>query len=336
MLAAADEEAVRAYTTREERREAGLQHELTPWLTVAGLAEIEQAMQRYDLHDTPDTGHDDDLSASLQLGLDLDLPLQMHGELVFEYENHPDRFRLDEGLISYETGDFDLELGRLYIPFGEYFSHFPSGPLLEFGETRGDGLILSWGPDERLDLAAFLYRGQAQAAEGDTGQRDYGLAIEAKPLAMATVGMSALSDLADSDERLLDDHGDRYARRVPALSAHASAGLDDFEMTAEYVCALRAFHELDADRNRPAAWNLELAWYPSGPYEWALRVEGSDELEDAPHRQAGASFTWRFADHAFLALEYLQGRFRHDLAEDSAGHALTRVRHLGAQLSVEF
>jgi hypothetical protein len=45
---AADEyEEPRLYTTREEKREAGVKHHLTPWLTASGLAELQWDWQNY-------------------------------------------------------------------------------------------------------------------------------------------------------------------------------------------------------------------------------------------------------------------------------------------------
>ena len=70
------------------------------------------------------------------------------GELIYEYDDDDgsNQQTIDEAILAFEGGDFELELGKLFVPFGEYFQPFRSGPLLEFGETRTHdwGATLVW------------------------------------------------------------------------------------------------------------------------------------------------------------------------------------------------
>lgn len=134
----------------------------------------------------------------------------------------------------------------------------------------------------------------------------------------------------------MSDSNDRYEKRVAGLSAYAVVGFDRFEVTAEFVGALSSFRELDPDRDKPRAWNVELAFYPGRNVELALRLEGSDELEGAPRYQGGVAVAWRFTRTASLTLEYLQGTFKQGLAEDSRERELDRVHQVGGQISIEF
>ncbi|MGH8452994.1 MAG: LbtU family siderophore porin, partial [Nevskiales bacterium] len=259
----------------------------------------------------------------------------LKGELVYEYDFKISRDNLDEAIIAFETAGFEVELGRLYAPFGEYFSHFASGPLLDFGETRRPGAIVSYRPSEQLDLSVFALKSRA-ARTGSRGSAvDWGLALEASPFEFGTFGLSYLSDLAESDKRLLADSDDRYEKRVDGLSAYASVGHEQFEFTAELVQALGSFRELESDRNKPRAWNAELAFFPSDNLSLAIRLEGSRELEDAPDRQAGVALTWQLLDKVFLTAEALRGTFKRGLAEDARGREIETVTQIGGQISVD-
>lgn len=332
----AENAQARVYVTPEERRESGLWHAPTDWLRVAGLLELEQTAVRYE-RDGGGHGDDRDFGKTLQLGA-VAMPVAWaKAELLFEYDDEgSDTYRFDEATLAVEAGDFELAGGMLYMPFGTYFSHFATGPVLEFGETRDTGVTLAWGPDERFDAAVFAYRGRARHVDARGSDWDWGAAFEFSPSRHGLVGAGYLADLADSDEGLLRDVGDRYRDAVAAWNAYAVVGIGPFELVAETVCALDSFRELEPDRNRPSAWNLEFAYFPAGRLEWAVRVEGSREVEDAPRRRVGVALSWRATRAVSLTLEYLRSWYGDDLAEDGDGEPVTASHQVGAQLSVAF
>jgi hypothetical protein len=328
------QQQVRIYKTPAERREAGLKHALTDWLSVSGLVEFEYLYQRSNRYAASGHSHQDDFSKTLQLAAELTPWSWMKGELIYEYDDEANRHTLDEAIAAFEAEDFELALGKQYLPFGVYFSHFVSDPVLQFGETRDRGMTLSYGPDERLDLAVFVYRGRAGKSDGE--RTDWGLALEGSPNEYGSLGVSYLSDLADSQEGFLREHRDRYADGVSGWSAYAIAGFDEFEITAELVRALGTFRELKPDRDRPRAWNIEFAHYPRNDFEWSLRLEGSNEVEEAPHLRGGAAVAWRVLKNASLTLEYLRATYRRGLAEDSGNRSLHKAHQVGALLTVDF
>lgn len=336
------DERVRIYRTPQERREAGRKRELTDWIALSGLVELEYNFQRFSLSDTSNHTHNDDFDAFLQLGLEVSPFTWMTAELIYQFAtesfsdwNSSDAHTLDEATVSLEASDFELVAGKQYLPFGVYFSRFVSNPILEFGETRDWGVTLSYVPNDRLDVSAFAYDGQAKEVGSKGASWDWGVAAEVSPSEYGSFGVSYLSDLADSQDGLLDDFDDRYETRVDALSAFATIEYDRFELTGELVSALDSFEELDSDRDKPQAWNVELAFYPEGDFEWALRLEGSDELEDAPRLQGGAAVAWRVTRYASVTIEYLRGSYKAGLAEDDEGE-LDKVDQFGALMSFEF
>lgn len=333
--AATAEAGARLYTTPQERREAGRQRRLTPWLSMTSLAELEWGQQRLALDDG---GQDRtrDSSAGVQLGLTATPRDWAKAELILQYDTDIDKLEADEATAAVEYGPWELTLGKQFLPFGVYFSHFVSGPILEFGEIRQTAGTLSWGPGEEIDLSLSLYRGSARKINAGSNRLDWSLALESWPTESLSLGASFLSDLADSDEPLLSDNRDRFERKVPAASAYLVWVGGTFEVTVEALGAMRSFQELEPDRNRPMAWNLEFAQFPHPSFDWAIRLEGSRDLEDAPRLQAGAAITFRLRRQAALTLEALHGRFKDALATDDEDNPYESVTQLGALLSIAF
>ena len=340
---AREEGQVRLYSTREERREAGLEHQVTPWLTVLGLLEFEAIEDRFQFESgaTDDSGdpfdplrHSESV-ANLQLGFLAQPRDWLEAELVLEYETNPSDAYVDEALIAVEAGDFTISAGRLYLPFGEYFSSFVTGPIVELGETREDALTLSLDLGERMEIEGALYRGVARERDGDDDGLDWALGLEGVVHQRLGLGLSYLSDLGDSDERLFEDDDNRFSRKTGAFSAYAIYIGDGFETTLEAIAAEGDIEGFDADRDRPLAWNWELALFIDPRAEVNFRLEGSRELEDAPETRWGVGATFQVHPRATLTLEYLQGRYRRGLAEEDDG-PLSSVRTVGAKLVVAF
>lgn len=328
-----EEEPARSYRTREERRSAGLKYKIADRIVLTGLFESEYIYEGLQLQDDS-SSHEDEFSAPIQLGLEMTASSWAKVELVYEYDIAVNQHILDEAILIMEAGDFDVEAGKVYVPFGEYFSHFVTGPLLEFGETRGAGAVLSYTPNDELDLSAFAYQGRAKQEEPDSSSLDWGFSAEYSPFEFGTVAISYISDLADSQERFLNESHHRFENRVEAISGYALVGYGQFEVTAEFVQALSSFEELDPELNKPRAWNLEFAYYPQNDLEIAFRYEGSKEFENAPHWKAGIGTTWHATKNIYLSLEYLHGKFEHGALEDSEESEPRTLHQFGARISI--
>ncbi len=131
--------------------------------------------------------------------------------------------------------------------------------------------------------------------------------------------------------------GDRYVDRVAGASAYVRYWPGTYEATFELLGATRSIVELDNDRDRPFAWNAEwVRAFPEQRLAVALRVEGSEELEDEPGLQYGIAATWRIGRQVSLTLEYLHGEFEGDLTTNDDDQAYDHVDRFGGLLSVEF
>ncbi|MGH8597078.1 MAG: LbtU family siderophore porin [Gammaproteobacteria bacterium] len=330
------EQTVRLYRTREEQREVGVQRRIASWLTSSALAEIEWQAEDFDLREGARGERNRGFDEGLQWGL-VATPLAFAQiELLLDYDGDAGDAEIDEALFAVEAGDLELEIGQLYLPFGAYYSRFVSGPLVEFGETRATAAVVSYAPNDRVDFSLAAYRGRAREQSSDSGRLDWTFAMEVLPWRTLALGCSVQSDLADADSRPLADDSNRYSRKVPGVSAYFSWLGEHLDFSFEVLAATRSYRELDADRDRPVAWNLEVAYRIVPRFGLALRLEGSDELEDAPHRQYGIAGSWLIHRNASLTLEYLHGEFAGALAANDRDEIYDAVEHVGALLSIAY
>ena len=323
------------YSTPEERREAGMGRRLTDWLTVSGLIEVETA-HAWDSYRGGES-EDEETEENLQLGFGVTFSATLGAELVFEYEFETGHTKLDEGLVSYETEEWGAEAGRFYVPFGEYFSSFVIGPMLEFGETRVNAVSVDYSWEDRAEVFAYVFESDVDKAGENNDKPDWGLGLELSSTDDAVkFGVNYISDIAESDEELLGDFNNRYRSRVGGWNAYAIYGMSQSIVTAEMVRAAGKFDELDPEEDQPVAWNLELAWFPRPEYQIAVRLEHSDELADQPEWQYGVSVSWRIWRNVGLAVDYLYGEYKDGFVEDDRDNELRHRNLVAAQLAIEF
>jgi hypothetical protein len=196
---------------------------------------------------------------------------------------------------------------------------------------------LVYGPNDQFDLAITAYRGRASEQSEDKEDWDWAAGFEAWPTETFSFGLSYQSDLADADDRLLEDG--RYLKRVPVASAYLLIVGEDMEFSFETVTAMNHFRELENDLNQPMAWNTELAFFfPDAHFDLSFRFEKSRELEDEPKHRFGTAISWYPYRHTSLTLEYLHGEFRDDsfAIDRGAEIPIRHVNTVSAKLSLEF
>lgn len=334
LAASEDEQVVRLYRTREEQREVGLRHEITPWLIMNGLAEFEWEQSQYSLSNQSFLDRTENTATNVQLGFEITPMDDVKAEWIAEYDSDVDKWVTDEATIAYESGPWEWVAGKQNMPFGVFISHFATGPILEFGEVSDKAVSLAYDYQEIVDASFTLYRGVAYHV-GDSRGLDWTFALEYWPTEDFSIGMSYLSDLADVDEYLLEDSGIQYQHKVPGMSAYLLWVFDHSEISLEYIGSSSSFNELDADRNKPSAWNTEYTYFFMPSLDVSLRVEGSHELEDAPLLQYGVSLSYRLYRYASLTVEFLNGQFKPGLAMDDE-NSYNRIKTAATQLSVAF
>ena len=338
------EEVARIYRSPEERRDAGLGRQVTDWLQVSGLIEVSKMYQESDFGDGGKLNEYDRPVTSLQLGFNFSFNDWLSAEFIYDaeydFEARESENQLqaewDEGFFEISLGEWGLKAGRQYVPFGEYYSHFVTGPILEFGETRGDGIVVDYSFNDMLEISGFVFDSDV-VMQNRNGDLDWGASLEWVSLDEAIrTGIGYLSDLAESDEKFLGENNNRYERRISAWNAYMLLGFDQFEVTAEYLQANSRFREFDTNKNKPSSFNLEFAYFPIPTMQLAARYEHSKEFGDAPRHQYGLAGTWAPSNHFTITMEYLHGKYRRNFVVDDDGNDQEDRDIVAIEMSLEF
>lgn len=313
-------------------------------ITLSGAIEVEVGYEKIDFADPAldDEDASDLVLATAELGVDVAIARHVGGHVLFYWEeDESDGVDLDEGFIILDGGDIlplYLNVGRLYVPFGNFESHFISDPLtLEIGEAGESAVLVGTGNDW-TEIRLSIHNGDVDEIGDDDhiGGFSAGAAFTLPEGVVPDIGLSAgasyTSNIADSDGLEGETPGE-IEDHVGGLGTFLSVSFQDrFFLEAEYVTALDHFKpgELSfdgGDERKPMAWNLELAVAPMDDLEVAVRYEGSDDTGDfLPEAQFGGVVSYGLFENTSLALEYLRGEFENDDERDV----------LTAQFAVEF
>ena len=325
-------ERAKFYISPEERREAGLGTPVTDWLTFYGLLEAEYEYEKHKYLDGGNFSEDFDTEV-IQIGLEAEFTEWLLAEFVLEIEQDRKlRTFVDEGLIAFEFDTWAIKAGVQNLDFGEYYSHFVTGPLLEFGETRKWTLTGEREINESLDVLAYTFENEGVLEGGDLG---WGVSMEwTSEDESIRVGTGYMSDLRQSDD-FFGEEDYANATNVPGWNMYALMGFESFEITAEVVAATDHFR-VEESHMRPQSYNLELGYFVNYDFQVAGRVEYSKELLDEPEWQSGVAITWLFGKHLILSVDYLHGTYKTPL-EIEEDEEYTKSRNLiAAQVGFEF
>ena len=289
------------YHTLAEKKAAGLAEKITEKISLSGLIEVEAGFA---------DSESDIALATAQLGFGMEVSEHLGGDLILLFEEGED-FTVDEAAVNISNDAWFSRIGLQYVPFGVFNSHFISDPLtLELGETQEVAILGGYASD-LFALSAFVFNGDAEKAGEDDRIRDWGASLTVTPLEGFEAGVSYLSDLADSDAGLLFDEDlnpeNLYTDRIAGYSAYAIYGFGPLELSGELLGALEKSDDLGG--LKPFTWNLELAYAAAENVEVAAKLEGSDELPDAPEKRYGVAVAWSPVEHVTLAAEYLRAEF---------------------------
>ncbi len=333
----ASERRVQVYHTPREKRDAGLGTNLTDWLSLSGLAKIEATSFDNNFQNKITNSGQDNAVSAVQVGLKLEMSDQVESEIILDFQDNKTGAVLDEAFVELKSGHWGLSVGKQTLPFGNYYSHFITSPLLEFGETHATALLVGYNYNGVVDVSAFTYKGRARQSNVDERINDWAAAVEAKTLGdRVLIGASYLSDLADTDAQLLENFDNQYPRRVGAWSAYAVVRAGTAEVSLEIVRAARAFRALAPTADQPRAWNLEIAYYPAETWQVAARIERSAELSNQPERRYGIAATWLAYGVVTMSVEALRSDFKPGFAFDNNGNEVRRQTLFATQLSLEF
>lgn len=307
---------------------------------LSGTIEVEANYTDRDNKGDSDEESSDLNLATAELGVNVGVTDDIKGRLLFLYEDDEDVV-IDEAIIHYradgvcEPGQackvpfpWYASVGKLYIPFGYFESHFISDPLtLELGETRETALVTGLANDW-LNVAAGVYNGDVEETGSDDHIENY---VATARLTVPPdlikgfnlmAGVSYVDNIADSNglegEDGVDGDSNTIEDYVGGFSAFASASMSDrYFLEAEYVGATDDFKDgelaFGSGKRKPVAWNLEFAFAATEDITLGVKYEGSDDLGNfLPEEQYGAVISYGLAENVGVSLEYLYGEFEND------------------------
>jgi len=339
-------ERVRRIEEKMEQKQEGLLAKWADKITLSGLIEAEACYEDYDYDDptTDDEDSSDITLATVELGVDVDIIKHVKGHVLFLWEeDDTEPVDVDEGFITLDGEDvvpLYLNVGKLYVPFGNFESHFISDPLtLELGETRESALTVGY-VNEWMDFSVSAFNGDIDETGEDNHIESYvanaSFSVPQELISNFGIagGVSYISNIGDSDN--LQDEivpPDGIKDYVGGFNAFLSISfMDKFFLECEYLGALDEFEaaELSFDGGKefqPKTWNMELAYAATDRLEVAVKYEGGDDLGDfLPEDQYGAAVSYGLFENTSLSLEYLHGEFENDDKRDL----------ITTQLAVEF
>jgi len=339
-------ERVRRIEEKMEQKQEGLLAKWADKITLSGLIEAEACYEDYDYDDptTDDEDSSDITLATVELGVDVDIIKHVKGHVLFLWEeDDTEPVDVDEGFITLDGEDvvpLYLNVGKLYVPFGNFESHFISDPLtLELGETRESALTVGY-VNEWMDFSVSAFNGDIDETGEDNHIESYvanaSFSVPQELISNFGIagGVSYISNIGDSDN--LQDEivpPDGIKDYVGGFNAFLSISfMDKFFLECEYLGALDEFEagELlfdDGKEFQPETWNFELAYAATDRLEVAVKYEGGDDLGDfLPEDQYGAAVSYGLFENTSLSLEYLHGEFENDDKRDL----------ITTQLAVEF
>lgn len=340
---------------RIERLEAAMEKraQTDKWfehIQLSGAVEIEAAVIDVDSNeDDIDDGRTSDIDlANAELAVDALIAEYVDGHVLIKYDGD---MYIDEGFVTLhgpESLPAYLIVGKQYIPFGNFASHFiTDSNTLILGETNEGALIAGYRlADDLINLSAGVYNSEVQEEDDDDDINSIVAAVQVQLDDTLNLGISYTSNIAGSNVlrgMVLDYVDQELFNRMDTLVGGWSvfAGyrfLERFKVIVEYVGALdefkfdgvsEEFEDSAFNEAQPSAWNTELGITLLENLEVALRLAGSEDggAEFIPESQYGLVINWCAFKNTLLALEYLHSEYEDDAQE---------VNAVTAQLAVEF
>jgi hypothetical protein len=310
----------------------------TDKVTLNGVIEVEANYEETSAADVSDIA-----LATVELGIDADIAEHIGGHLLLLWEDGDNGINVDEGFITLDRKDvmpLYLDAGKMYIPFGNFESHFISDPLtLEIGETNEVAVKLGYA-GKLAEASVAIYNGDVNQTGDDNHIDDFAAGITITPVASenfsVAFGASYISNLGDSDglEGEITSPPGTIQDDAPGMGAFASLSIQEkFFVEIEYISAMDDFQagELNFDNGetfKPEAWSFEVAFAASEKLELALRWETGTDLGDdfLPKERYGVAASYALYDATTIAVEYLHSSFENN--DESDG--------VTVQLGIEF
>lgn len=277
--------------------------------------------------------------AKVELGADVSLNSRVSGSFLFQYQQGDD-VTVDEGAINFgipvsPSLDGEVSFGILFVPFGEFNSHFIANPYTkDIGETKQAGLRFS-ASNSIISGSVVFYNEEIDVVGGSNsqiGDMAAGLVASTPEGALGSdaslsAGISFIRNVAGTDG-INDMIGDGAVQeRTAGLGGFASFSAKGAFLEAEFVRTMNDIQIEDGGAIKPIAFNLEAGLsLPNMPVKIAGKYEQfAENGEDYINRYGGVMAIGLFGGVSSLAVEFL-----HTVDGDNTENCVV------SQLAVEF
>lgn len=244
---------------------------------------------------------------------------------------------LDEAHVSWQALDNErlrIQLGRSYVPFGEYETVMITDPLpQELAEMRKDAVLHVQTKQGKWQLGAAVF--SADSEDADTGESFEvgavaGVRYHGEVLGRSIdLGVNYLSNLAEAD--VFESAAVR--RQIPAISIQRRGQWKQLQLRSESVFALKALQtgELDgavSAEAKPSAHQSEVMWEAKQGHVIAAAWNRSNDAQalGLPKRTLGIAYRHQLNKHVSAALEW----------QEAEAYDSDKNRTLTTQLTYEF
>lgn len=280
--------------------------------------------------------------AKVELGADVTLSPNVHGHVLLLYEQgeNDDNIAVEEGTIGLKIPvtlpvELLLSLGRMYVPFGQFNSHFVTDPFtLEIGEINQVALQILLS-HKTVEGSAAIYNEEVNVEGSNNAQIGDMAARIAVSLPEGTLGEdvdlslggSFITNIAGTDGLADMIGGDQVSERTMGLGSFVSLSAMGAFLEGELVMAIGDIEVPGGKKLKTRALNVELGYsLPDLPVEVAGKFEQlSEDSDNNTNRFGGVVSIGLFGEAASLALEFL----RTDDGETAASSIVS-------QLTIEF
>lgn len=320
--------------------------QISEWVTLSGLIEVEVGFESSDLNDSDDS---DITLATVELGIEAKPVDWVTGSLLLLYEEDETDLDVDEGYITLGASDtipYYLSAGKFYVPFGVFETMMISDPItLDLAETNETAVQVG------IEMNGF--RGAVYAFNGDSDEADNNdNSIESFGLSAGyiletdafTLGLGAdwISNILDSDT-LGDVYDDKswattLDDQVPGFAVNAMAIFGPFSLIGEYVAMTDDAEAVGGGilAEEISAYAIEAGFtFDVSGFETTIAIgyQASDDATDIlPESKIIGAVGVGITDNLSLAVEYAYAE-NNDVADGGDGDEIDTVT---VQLAFEF
>lgn len=325
-------------TEQQEKFLKPMKLTLPEGLELGALVEVEAGYSSTKSEDASDI-----TLATVELAVGWQLDQWMRADLVLLYEeDDTDPMEVDQAILTLgDTEEFPLylQLGKMYVPFGNLDSFFVSDPIvLELAEARETAVLLGFEKGG-FNASLSVFNGDVET-EGENQVENmvlaasYGIENENSSLCFGAAWIRNIMDTDGLTGVLEDAYSYTYTSDdTGGFNIWATATLGQATLIAEYVTALDDLNVDGADTGlRPDSLNLELGYALTARLGVAVKYEKANDVADwFAENRYGAVGRYRLFETdlccAGVALEYMRENF---------GSGAEDADVVTAQFTVEF